>query len=57
MSKHEVVYYEEGKKKTRTISNVTKISKEKNLLRFSVDGSDDVLFLASRVLSYKKIGE
>jgi hypothetical protein len=57
MSKHEIIYYEEGKKKTRIISNVTKISKEKNLIRFSVEGSDDVLFLESRVLSYKKIGE
>jgi len=57
MSKHEVVYYQDRKKQTRIVDNVTKISKEKNLLKFAIEDGDDVVFLMSNVLSYKKIGE
>jgi len=56
MSRHEVVYYQDRKKQTRIVDNVTKISKEKNLLKFTIENSDDVVFLMSNVLSYKKIG-
>ena len=57
MSKHKVVYYQEGKKQTKIVSDVTNIVNENNLLIFSIKDSDDVVFLESNILSYKKIGE
>lgn len=53
MSTVTVVYYNNKKKTTRTVTDVVKISEDRNLLKLTLESGKDVVFLMSDVLSYK----